>query len=78
MNNSDGNKTTQNILIERMAEQGIDISVRNHDDYMNESMEVRAKHLAKVEMAARQVREDLETNEAESIEKFYSKGNKVD
>lgn len=78
MNNAHGNKTKQNILIEKMAEQGINLKVRNHDDYMNESMEVRAKHLAKVEMAARQVREDRETNEAESIERFYSKGNRKD
>ncbi len=78
MSNEHGNKTTQNILIEKMAKQGIDISVRNKDDYMGESMEVRAKHLAKVEMAARQVREDRETNEAESIDRFYSKGNRKD
>lgn len=78
MNNAHGNKTTQNILIEKMAEQGVNLKVRNNDDYMNESMEVRAKYLAKVEMAARQVREDRETSEAESIDKFYSKGNRKD
>ena len=78
MSKSDGNKTTQNIQIEKMAEQGVTLKVRNRDDYMNESMEVRAKHMAKVEMAARQVREDREISEAESIDKFYSKGNRKD
>ena len=67
-----------NMLLERVNIQGVTLKVRNHDDYMSESMEVRAKHLAKVEMAARQVREDRETNEAESIERFYSKGNRKD
>lgn len=67
-----------NMLLDKIQIPGVTLKVRDREQYMNASLDVRAKHLAKVEMAARKAQENFETNEAESIDKFYSKGNRKD
>ena len=80
MSNVPGDNKTQNILIEMMASQGVTLKVRDRDQYMNASIEKRAAHLAKKEAAARRttVSEIDEEGISESVDKFYSRGNKVD
>lgn len=69
MSNEHGNKQTQNILIEAMANQGLIIKKRDREQYMNASLEVRAKHLAKVELAARKAQENFEVDEEAAMRK---------
>lgn len=67
-----------NMLLDKIQIPGVTLKVRDREQYMNASLEVRAKHLAKVEMAARKAQENFEYDEAKAMEDFYSKGNKVD
>ena len=67
-----------NMLLDKIQIPGVTLKVRDREQYMNASLDVRAKHLAKVEMAARKAQESSEYDEAKAMEDFYSKGNKVD
>lgn len=72
-----------NMLLKHLSDKcGVQLKVRNKDEWMDESLEIRAKHLAK-ETAKYEGREllarDVEAiNQQEAIDKMYSRGNKVD
>jgi len=69
-----------NMLLDKIQIPGVTLKVRDRDQYMNASIEKRAAHLAKKEAAARRttVSEIDEEGISESVDKFYSRGNKVD
>jgi len=69
-----------NMLLDKIQIPGVTLKVRDRYQHMNESMEKRAAHLAKKELAARHavVSEIDEDQVSESVDKFYSRGNKVD
>jgi len=69
-----------NMLLDKIQIPGVTLKVRDLDQYMNASIEKRAAHLAKKEAAARRttVSEIDEEGVSDSVDKFYSRGNKVD
>ncbi len=66
-----------NMLLSQIDLPGVNLKVRDHREWMNESLDKRAEHLARVEIAARS-NHQVEVNEEDSNAKFYSRGNKVD
>lgn len=75
MSKQPGSNTTQNILIEKMAEQGITAKVRDREQYMNESIEKRAAYIARKETATRNTGV---ISEAEAMERFYQNSSRKD
>ena len=58
-----------NMLLDKIQIPGVTLKVRDREQYMNASLDVRAKHLAKVEMAARKAQENFEIDEEAAMRK---------
>lgn len=68
-----------NELLKHLSEKvGVNLKVRNKEEWMNESIEKEAERLAKKQKATRDTGVNPEVSEEEAMDKFYSKGNKVD
>ena len=72
-----------NILLQHLSKKvGVQLKVRDKDKWMDESLEVRgkaiAKELAKYEGREMLARDSEAITQNEVIDKFYSRGNKVD
>lgn len=66
------NKETLDYLSDKI---GVKLSVRDKEEWMNESMDVRAKHLAKITQLKRVKRSDISN---ESIDDFYRNARRKD
>ena len=66
------NKETLDYLSDKI---GVKLSVRDKEEWMNESMDVRAKHLAKMTQLKRVKRSDISN---ESIDDFYRNARRKD
>lgn len=73
----------ENMLLKQLSEKcGVQLKVRNKEEWMDESLDIRAKAIAK-ETAKYQNRQaiarDAEAiNQEEAMDKMYNRGNKVD
>lgn len=68
-----------NMLLKHLSGKvGVELIVRNKEEWMEESMDKAAEHLAKKQKLTRDTGVNYEMSEQEVIDKFYSKGNKVD
>lgn len=72
-----------NMLLKQLSEKcGVNLKVRNKEEWMDESLDIRAKAMAK-ETAKYENRQliarDVEAiNQEEAIDKMYNRGNKKD
>lgn len=66
------NKETLDYLSDKI---GVRLSIRDKEEWMNESMDVRAKHLAKITQLKRVKRSDISN---ESIDDFYRNARRKD
>lgn len=85
MSKQPGDNTTQNILIEAMAEQGIELTVRDNDAHMEASADKTGKYLAnqelhwrkmKLERKEKAARGDVDYSDA--VNQTYERGNTKD
>ncbi len=66
------NKETLDYLSDKI---GVKLSIRDKEEWMNESMDVRAKHLVKITQLKRVKRSDISN---ESIDDFYRNARRKD
>lgn len=57
---------------------GIELKVRNYDNMIDETIEMRSKRLEKIERVARGFSESSEMNTTEAMEEFYRNARRKD
>ena len=67
------------MLLKHLSDKvGVKLKVRDKEEWMEESIDKAAEHLAKKQKVTRDTGVNTEISKQEAMDKFYSKGTRVD